>query len=743
MNKSKIFDKLIILFIIFSPILDLLSSIQDKYLNIPVQISAIIRCIFLVFIFVYIFRNKDNRKLLILFLVYTLLAISSFFTRKLGLYTEILNLFRIFHLPIMMIFFSKYNNKKIDDKFILKIYMLYILVFILMHIFKLDKNYLNIISAVIVGILPITLNYVLKAKSYILKVLFTILLGLCVYFVSTKLIVIGTLIVSICVFISHYRLEFIYNNYKRRLKIILIFIIFISLFVVLVRFAPFYLNIKKEIIDLNIHKLKDVYSFRTIDTLLFSGSLTNIKNIINTFVKGGYDSIVYGIGKTKLGNYTNIDFMDMLLTVGVFGIIIYFIMFNMVHRKTELKKIYYMSYIVFLVISIFFGHVFMYPSVSLLIALLYIVSSNSIKIEKKKILLVSNMYPSKKYEYYGVYVKNIKEILDKKYDVEIVVVHKEENIIKKLFAYINLYLGVLLKGIFNNYDYLYVHFVSSSSFGAVYTKLTSKDVKLVLNAHCNDVIDDQTIDLKNIKKSRRYIKHADKVVVPSEYFKNVIVDNYKYDPEKIVIYPSGGVDTSLFTDLDKEECIEKLNLNNKYKYVGFASRIEKSKGYDIYLRFIKELEKDKLIGNYRFILIGTGSEEDKLNNLIKELSLEKYVEVRSMLGVEELLYFYNAIDVFVFPTYRRSESLGLVGLEAMSCGCFVISSDNYGPSSYVKNNKNGFTFKSKDPIDLKNRFIEYTKLNEEKLNKIISKAKTTAKEYDSKATEKIILDVFE
>ncbi len=264
-----------------------------------------------------------------------------------------------------------------------------------------------------------------------------------------------------------------------------------------------------------------------------------------------------------------------------------------------------------------------------------------------------------------------------------------------------------------------------------------------MNAHTNDIIDDREKDLKYIRKTRRYISFADKVVVPSEYFKNIIRDNYYYDESKIVIYPSGGVDTSIFKDADKKEALERLNLKSKYKYVGFASRIEANKGYDIYLRFIKELEKDKKIANYRFLIVGTGSEENKLNSLIKDLSLEKYVEVRSMLELKELVDFYNSLDVFIFPTYRRSESLGLVGLEAMSCGCFVIASDNYGPSSYIKNNKNGFTFKSKDPIDLKNRFIEYTNLNNEKLNKIISKAIETAKEYDKNSTKDIILKVFE
>ena len=353
------------------------------------------------------------------------------------------------------------------------------------------------------------------------------------------------------------------------------------------------------------------------------------------------------------------------------------------------------------------------------------------------------MYPSNKYGYYGIYVKNVKEILDREYYVETVVCHKEENKFKKLLSYINLYLGVIFKGIVNNYDYLYVHFISSSSFGAVLTKLTSKDVKLVLNAHCNDVIDDTKKDLINIRKTRRYIKYADKVIVPSEYFKNIVKDNYYYDEDKIVVYPSGGVDTTLFKKIDKKDAKKNAKLSSKYNYIGYVSKLEKNKGYDIYLRFIKELEKDKKIGDYRFLIIGTGSEEKKLNSLIKDLNLEKYVEVRSMLEGEDLLYFYNSIDAFIFPTYRRSESLGLVGLEAMSCGTFVIASDNYGPSSYVKNNKNGFTFKSKDPIDLKNRFIEFSKLSNDKLDKMISKAKETAKEYDKKTTKNIIINVFE
>ena len=58
---------------------------------------------------------------------------------------------------------------------------------------------------------------------------------------------------------------------------------------------------------------------------------------------------------------------------------------------------------------------------------------------------------------------------------------------------------------FNNYDYIYVHYISHSAFGAILPKITSKNTKLVLNAHGNDV--------------------AYKVIVPSNYFKKVLMIN--------------------------------------------------------------------------------------------------------------------------------------------------------------------------------------------------------------------------
>ena len=384
MNKSKIFDKFIILFLIFSPLLDLLAYFQDTYFKIPVSISYIVRGIFLLIIFIYLLRKQDNRKLLIVFLIYFILALSSYFMRKLNIFTEVVNLLKIFYLPVLMLFFSKYNNEKINDKFILKIYGIYILTFVVMYIFKIDRFYLNTIGVILVGLLPIVLNYVLESKSYILKIGFIIIYSLCIYLISTKLIVIGSFIVILISLFSRYKYEILYNDFKDKFKYILLVVVFVALYILFIRFTPFYSSIKQDVLALNIHSFKDIYRFRTIDKIVFSGGISRIDTTMGPLLKNGYDTIMYGLGKTGLGDYTRIDIFDIFATTGLFGGIIFIIMFSFVHRKTELKKIYYFSYLVFIIVSIFAGSVLIYPSISLLLSTLYIISANSKEEVKKK-----------------------------------------------------------------------------------------------------------------------------------------------------------------------------------------------------------------------------------------------------------------------------------------------------------------------------------------------------------------------
>ena len=128
--------------------------------------------------------------------------------------------------------------------------------------------------------------------------------------------------------------------------------------------------------------------------------------------------------------------------------------------------------------------------------------------------------------------------------------------------------------------------------------------------------------------------------------------------------------------------------------------------------------------------------------MVKDLDLEDYLEVRNLVSQEELINIFNSLDIFVFPTYTKSESLGLVGLEAMACEVLVITSNKYGPTSYLIDNKNGFFFEQKNSDDLAKIIIKALNLNQEEEKKMKSKARETAIKYDSFKTKDIILDVF-
>ncbi len=759
---NKNFDKFIYLFLLFSPLLDALTSIFVRNTNLGFSIGTIVRGIFLLLCIIWIRYNVENKKILIFFALYVALALMYFFgTYKGNILPEITNLFQIFYLPMTLLFFSKYNNDKIDDKLIVKIYLFYLNLIIIPYLFNLGYSLTesysnkvgyfgffiggNEISAILVGLSPIVLTYVNKSKSYILKVVTYLELLCVIVLVGTKTLFIGIIITLLYLLYKRLRYSYVVMNEKKSKLPLLIGIPIVIILIVLFPKIPMIKNINTTLDYYKIHSVKDVFKLENIDNIVFSKRLSNLSNVHKEFMKGETQDFIYGLGKTKIEkiNVIEIDIFDIFYSIGIFGTFAYILLILYTTKFNILRNDKSFACILFIIISLFTGHVLTKPMVSIYIALLYILSRNEIVMEKKKILLVSNMYPSDKYKHYGIFVKNVEELLiNNGFLVDRVVMTKHPGKITKIFSYMKLYIHTIWKSLFNNYDYIYVHFISHSSLGAVISKITSKNVKLILNAHGNDVLADMDFEKKNEERSKKYIKYADSVVVPSNYYKNVIKTKYNYNEDKIYVYPSGGVDTNRFIKTNQKDAKKTLSLSDKYSYIGYVSRIEKNKGYDVFLKAIKELvDKDK-ITNEKFLVVGGGLEEDKFNELVKDLGIKDYLEIRNMVSQEELINIYNSLDIFVFPTYRQSESLGLVGLEAMACETLVIASNNYGPTDYVVNNKNGKFFKPQDYKDLANKILEMKKMNNEETNKMKKKARETAMKYDSKNTKDMLLKVF-
>jgi glycosyltransferase involved in cell wall biosynthesis len=78
----------------------------------------------------------------------------------------------------------------------------------------------------------------------------------------------------------------------------------------------------------------------------------------------------------------------------------------------------------------------------------------------------------------------------------------------------------------------------------------------------------------------------------------------------------------------------------------------------------------------------------ELLRLVDDLGLRGSVALLPPVPRESLVRFYRSLDVFVVPSGQ--EGLGIVALEAMACGCPVVSTRCGGPEEFVRDGENGY-----------------------------------------------------
>jgi glycosyltransferase involved in cell wall biosynthesis len=129
-----------------------------------------------------------------------------------------------------------------------------------------------------------------------------------------------------------------------------------------------------------------------------------------------------------------------------------------------------------------------------------------------------------------------------------------------------------------------------------------------------------------------------------------------------------------------------------------------------------------------------------LYSFISINDLSNFVRIIPFQNQKKLCEIYNIFDLLVFPSQRLGESLGLVAVEALTCGLPVIASDIAAPSFFIKDNYNGFKFPVGDAKILINKILfALMKNNLTFLNK---GALESAKAFNSNNCREILKEVF-
>lgn len=348
---------------------------------------------------------------------------------------------------------------------------------------------------------------------------------------------------------------------------------------------------------------------------------------------------------------------------------------------------------------------------------------------KMKVFLISNMYPSKTDSLFGVFVKNFKLLLEKEgvvFSAVSVIKGKRSNKVAKLLSYLKYYASITYQYFFKKYDFLYVHYLSHNA-PILSLLLIKKKKPVVMNVHGSDILD--SIGKKIDTLNSRVLKKTDLVVVPSKYFQEIMLSNYPFlNPQNIFISPSAGVDSTKFYPLPKTI--------NKIPVFGLISRIDAGKGWEDFLGALLLLKKREI--KFKAIIAGQGLEENQMLKMIKDLGLSENVEFLGLVKQDQLVHLYNKMNAMVFPTKREAESLGLVGLEAMSCKTPVIGSDIAGLKTYIKHDQNGLLFTPGNVDEFAENMEKYLNFSIEKKNAMAEEAYQTAKGYEAKHVTSIL-----
>lgn len=169
------------------------------------------------------------------------------------------------------------------------------------------------------------------------------------------------------------------------------------------------------------------------------------------------------------------------------------------------------------------------------------------------------------------------------------------------------------------------------------------------------------------------IKKADKIISISENTKKDILDHVKVDKKKIRTVHLAA-DRS-FKELNKDKC--RKEIKERYDvgspFILFIGMIEPRKNLERLITAFSELKKKENM-QHKLVIVGKkGWKFDSIFKTIKKERLEQEIIFTGYVPDEDLAKFYNAADFFVYPSLY--EGFGLPVLEAMACGCPVITSN--------------------------------------------------------------------
>jgi glycosyltransferase involved in cell wall biosynthesis len=174
---------------------------------------------------------------------------------------------------------------------------------------------------------------------------------------------------------------------------------------------------------------------------------------------------------------------------------------------------------------------------------------------------------------------------------------------------------------------------------------------------------------QRIRDYEEYVKwkllfrtRCDRIITVSESEKRIISHYLSIPPEKIhVIYHGVSDDFTLLPPRTVKKTLEKFRIESPF--ILHASAYQPKKNVTRLLTAFNNLKTE-----HTLVMVGSHKQDDAITNVKQDKII-----FTGFIDIKELVSLYNAADVFAFPSLH--ESFGMPILEAMACGCPVLTSN--------------------------------------------------------------------
>ena len=221
-----------------------------------------------------------------------------------------------------------------------------------------------------------------------------------------------------------------------------------------------------------------------------------------------------------------------------------------------------------------------------------------------------------------------------------------------------------------DFDVIHAHDWLTYPAGLAVSRLTGKP--MVVHVHSTEFDrSGEHVNQPVYNIERRGMHGAMKVIAVSHLTKNIVVNRYGIEPEKVSVVWN-GVDLTPGAD-------SASRIDSKDKLVLYFGRITLQKGPEFFIAAAKRVLE--IMPDVKFVVAGSGDLAERMIRMAAEMGIGHKVLFTGFLRGKDIERVFAIADLYVMPSV--SEPFGIAPLEAMSHDVPVLISRNSGVSEVL------------------------------------------------------------